>query len=145
MVWFRSAPFTGEAFRDANVYLVLLAALVLIYIGDMSRSRMVTAIVAAALSFYYPFHEFYILTTYGEGVCDIMAGIVILPIVLAYTIFRAAEKQADKHPVSAGIERYLGSRYVWLTVALGLFMVFLACSVDALSLEQFVFYDGGIQ
>ena len=132
MELFHSASIQGSALNDAVVYLVLLTALVLIYIGDISQSRAVMTIIAAVLLLYYPFHEHYLYTTYDFNTCHIMAGFLALPVMAAYAIYRVAEKQKDRG-------------HLVMMLALGFFLVFCACSLDTLNLEQFKMFQGTIQ
>ncbi len=129
MELFRSASIQGDVLVDAPVYLVLLCAIVLIYLDDVRQSRAVMSIIAATLLLFYPFHEYYLYTAYDINTCYIMAGFLALPVMTAYTIYRAAEKQKDR-------------RHLMIVLALGFFLVFCACSLDTLSLEQFHFYQG---
>jgi len=132
MELFHSASIQGDALVDASVYLVLLVATVLIYIGDMAKSRAVQTIIAAVVLLFYPFHEFFLYTTYDIHTCHIMAGFMALPIMTAYAIYRVTEKQDDmKHRL--------------IVLALGAFLVFCACSMDSLNLEQFKMYQRAIQ
>lgn len=132
MELFHSASIQGDVLVDAPVYLVLLVAIVLIYIGDMSKSKAVQTIVAAVALLFYPFHEFFLYTTYDIHTCHIMAGFMALPVMTAYVIFRAIENQKD-------------TKHRLMVLALGLFVVFCACSMDNLNLEQFKMYQGTIQ
>ena len=135
MELFFSASIQGNTFEDASVYFVLLMAMVLIFIGDMSKSRAVLAIIASVVLLYYPFHEYYLYTKYDLNTCHIMAGFLSMPVMVAYTVFGAAESQESKQgTVKSGI---VGHRYVWLAVLLGLFVFLLACSMDSPSLGQF--------
>ena len=132
MELFHSASIQGDVLVDAPVYLVLLVAIVLIYIGDMSKSRAVQTIVATVALLFYPFHEFFLYTTYDIHTCHIMAGFMALPVMTAYAIFRVTDNQKDmKHRV--------------MVLALGFFLIFCACSMDNLSLEQFKMYQGIMQ
>lgn len=129
---FHSASIQGDALVDAPVYLVLLVAMVLIYIGDMSKSKAVQAILSAVVLLFYPFHEFFLYTTYDIHTCHIMAGFMALPIMTAYAIYRVTEKQDDmKHRL--------------IVLAIGFFLVFCACSMDTLNLGLFKMYQGAIQ
>ena len=132
MELFRSASIQGDVLVDAPVYLVLLCAIVLIYLNDIKQSRAVIAIIAAIVVLFYPFHEYYLYTTYDIHTCHVMAGFLALPVMAAYTIYRAAERQPDR-------------RHIMMVLALGFFLVLCACSLDSLSLEQFRFYQRTVQ
>ncbi len=132
MELFHSASIQGDVLADATVYLVLLCAIVLIYLNDIRQSRAVIAIIAAVVVLFYPFHEYYLYTTYDIHTCHVMAGFLALPIITGYTIYRAAERQPDR-------------RHQMMVLALGFFLVFCACSLDSLNLEQFKLFQGTIQ
>lgn len=132
MELFHSASIQGDVLVDAPIYLVLLCAIVLIYLGDFRGSRAVMAIIAAALLLYYPVHEHYLYTTYDIKTCHIMAGFLALPAMAAYTIYRVAAKQKDR-------------RHLVMVLALGFLLVFCACSLDTLNLEQFKLYQETMQ
>ncbi len=115
----------------ANHLCVLIMMLALIYLDDERSKRLLTPLLVGLIMLIYPFHAWYIYTSWDVESYRTMINFLYMPIVAAYTIYCVSEKYEGKKKTAA--------------IAIGAAIFIISCTLDHWTVDQFRFYKEPVE